>query len=91
MHSTATAQPQTERDTEHLTCLTSERRSELKSEVERLAKQAFYRHLISGYGTGEYPDEYQIVYQGKPRHFSLEYAHRFLQQLMGQLYPPALM
>ncbi|MBF2003583.1 MAG: hypothetical protein IGS50_15095 [Synechococcales cyanobacterium C42_A2020_086] len=63
----------------------------MKSEVERLAKQAFYRHLISGYGTGEYPDEYQIVYQGKPRHFSLEYAHRFLQQLMGQLYPPALM
>lgn len=52
-----------------------------KKEIERLAKEAFHRRLISGYGDGEYPDRYQIVYEGKPRNFSLSYAYWFLQSL----------
>lgn len=57
---------------------------QLKTEVEKLAEQAFHQHLISGYGDGEYPDEYQIVIQGKPKHFPLEYARSFLARLVRQ-------
>lgn len=57
-------------------------KSRLKEEVETLAAEAFHQHLISGYGDGEYPDEYQIVVQGKPRHFNLEYARSFLSNLI---------
>lgn len=57
---------------------------QLKNEVEQLAAEAFHRHLISGYGDGEYPDEYQIVMQGKPKHFPLEYARSFLARLVRQ-------
>lgn len=56
---------------------------ELKREVERLAEEAFHQHLISGYGDGERPNEYQIVYEGKPRHFPLEYTYSFLTQLLA--------
>ncbi|QYO68711.1 hypothetical protein JVX88_28725 [Leptolyngbya sp. 7M] len=54
----------------------------LRAEVEKLAAEAFHQHLISGYGDGESPDEYQIVLQGKPRHYSLEYAHSLLANLI---------
>jgi hypothetical protein len=54
----------------------------LRTEVHALAEDAFHRHLISGHGDSEYPDEYQIVYQGKPKHLSLAGAHAFLTQLM---------
>lgn len=57
--------------------------TQLKQEVTALAATAFHQHLISGYGDGESPGEYQIVIQGKPRHFSLEYAHDFLEQLLA--------
>ncbi|MCU0524817.1 MAG: hypothetical protein MUF72_08335 [Elainella sp. Prado103] len=55
---------------------------QLKEEVAALAAAAFHQHLISGYGDGESPDEYQIVVQGKPKHFTLERARLFLAQLM---------
>lgn len=55
---------------------------QLKTQVEQLATEAFHQHLISGYGDGEYPDEYQIVISGKPRHFPLEYAKSFLLELV---------
>jgi hypothetical protein len=55
---------------------------QLRAEVEKLAAEAFHQHLISGYGDGELPDEYQIVIQGKPRHYSLEYAHSLLANLV---------
>jgi hypothetical protein len=54
----------------------------LRDEVRRLAEYAFRQHLISGYGDGEYVEEYQIVYQGKPRHLQLEKARSFLIELM---------
>jgi hypothetical protein len=54
----------------------------LIQEVENLAEEAFHRRLISGYGRGEYPNGYQIVYQGKPRHLSLEDALIFLRRLI---------
>ncbi|GAB4370321.1 MAG: hypothetical protein Kow00121_10930 [Elainellaceae cyanobacterium] len=57
--------------------------SELKTEVETLARIAFHQRLISGYGDGEYPHEYQIVYKGKPRHFALNHAKTFLQTLLS--------
>ncbi len=57
-------------------------KSRLKEEVETLAAEAFHQHLISGYGDGEYPDEYQIVIQGRPKHFTLEYARSFLANLI---------
>ena len=57
-------------------------KTQLKSQVEQLAAQAFHQHLISGYGDGEYPGEYQIVINGKPRHFPLEYAKSFLLELV---------
>jgi phosphopantetheinyl transferase len=54
----------------------------LRDEVRYLAEQAFYRKLISGYGDGPESHEYQIVYQGKPRHISLEQARLFLLDLL---------
>lgn len=63
---------------------------QLKTEVERLAAEAFHQHLISGYGDGEYPGEYQIAIQGKPRHLPLEEAQRFLTWLMQGYQIPRL-
>ncbi|AFZ59694.1 hypothetical protein H6G54_13255 [Anabaena cylindrica FACHB-243] len=54
----------------------------LRNEVRELAEEAFHRKLISGYGDGPEIDEYQIVYQGKPRHISLEQARLFLIDLL---------
>jgi hypothetical protein len=54
----------------------------LRAEVHALAEDAFHRHLISGHGDSEYASEYQIVYQGKPKHVSLSGAHAFLTQLL---------
>lgn len=56
--------------------------TDLRQEVHKLAETAFHNHLISGYGDGEYAEAYQIVYQGKPKHLSLEAAHRFLVSLL---------
>ena len=55
----------------------------LKHKIKKLADTAFHRHLISGYGDSEFPNQYQIVYQGKPRHFSLEHAFVFLKMLIN--------
>jgi hypothetical protein len=57
-------------------------KTSLKEEVHQLAEQAFHQRLISGYGEGEHSHEYQIIYQGKPRHFSLDYAQAFLKSLL---------
>lgn len=57
---------------------------DLKHEVEKLADRAFHEHLISGYGIGEDPNEYQIVYKGKPRHLALDSAYSFLEYLLNQ-------
>lgn len=54
----------------------------LREEVHTLAEEAFHLHLISGYGDGEYDNEYQIVYKGKPRHLPLERAKAFLTDLI---------
>ncbi|MBW4579788.1 MAG: hypothetical protein KME42_09480 [Tildeniella nuda ZEHNDER 1965/U140] len=54
----------------------------LRAEVHALAEDAFHRHLISGHGDSEYPDEYQIVHQGKPKHLSLSGARAFLTKLI---------
>ncbi|GAB1540776.1 hypothetical protein NUACC21_34450 [Scytonema sp. NUACC21] len=54
----------------------------LRNEVQHLAEEAFHRKLISGYGDGPDNNEYQIVFQGKPRHFPLEKAHSFLCELL---------
>jgi hypothetical protein len=56
----------------------------LRDEVHHLAEEAFHRNLISGYGDGEYNDEYQIVFQGKPRHLPLAQARTFLSRLIRQ-------
>jgi hypothetical protein len=56
--------------------------STLRNEVTELAEEAFHRKLISGYGDGEKVHEYQIVYQGKPRHISLAEARLFLIDLI---------
>lgn len=56
----------------------------LRDEVHKLADEAFHRGLISGYGDSEYPNEFQIVLEGKPRHFSLDYARSFLNDLLRQ-------
>lgn len=56
----------------------------LRDEVHKLAEEAFHRNLISGYGDGEYGDEYQIVFQGKPRHLPLPQARLFLCNLIKQ-------
>lgn len=58
--------------------------SQLKSEVEQLAAIAYFQHLISGYGNGEHPDRYQIVIQGRPKHYLLEEAHSVLAHLLKQ-------
>ncbi|HCF28962.1 MAG TPA: hypothetical protein DEV81_17560 [Cyanobacteria bacterium UBA11049] len=57
---------------------------DLRNEVRQLADEAFHRKLISGYGDGPNDNEYQIVFNGKPRHFSLEHARSFLQNLIKQ-------
>ncbi|HAX88880.1 MAG TPA: hypothetical protein DD379_21005 [Cyanobacteria bacterium UBA11162] len=56
----------------------------LRNEVRQLAKEAFYLNLISGYGDGPDTNEYQIVYQGKPKHFRLEDARVILSNLLKQ-------
>ncbi len=56
----------------------------IRGDVERLAEQAFHLKLISGYGDGPYHDQYQIVFNGKPRHVPLEYALSFLGNLIKQ-------
>jgi hypothetical protein len=55
----------------------------LRSEVRKLAEKAFRLKLISGYGDGQYRDKYQIVYQGKPKHLTLECARLFLKNLIA--------
>jgi hypothetical protein len=59
-------------------------RAALRNEVRQLAEVAFHQKLISGYGDSEYNNEYQIVYNGKPKHFPLEYARAFLGNLVEQ-------
>ncbi|MBF2067975.1 MAG: hypothetical protein IGS39_26690 [Calothrix sp. C42_A2020_038] len=54
----------------------------LRNEVRRLAEEAFHHKLISGYGDGPDASEYQIVFQGKPRHLPLEHARSFLTALL---------
>ncbi|MBW4617673.1 MAG: hypothetical protein KME21_31680 [Desmonostoc vinosum HA7617-LM4] len=54
----------------------------LRDEVQKLAEEAFHSKLISGYGDGPDAEEYQIVYQGKPRHLPLEQARLFLTNLL---------
>jgi hypothetical protein len=54
----------------------------LRDEVRQLAEEAFHRKLISGYGDGQNEEEYQIVYQGKPRHLPLEQARFFLINML---------
>jgi len=61
--------------------------SALREEVHRLAEVAFHLKLISGYGDGEYSDKYQIVCQGKPKHFLLEEAHQLLIHLIDDQSP----
>ena len=56
----------------------------LRDEVQKLAEQAFHKHLISGYGDSEYANEYQIVFEGKPRHLPLERARAFLDRLIAE-------
>ncbi|MBD2022301.1 hypothetical protein H6F43_19150 [Leptolyngbya sp. FACHB-36] len=56
----------------------------LRDEVQKLAEQAFHKHLISGYGDSEYDNEYQIVIEGKPRHLPLEHARAFLDRLIAE-------
>jgi hypothetical protein len=58
-------------------------KTQLRGEVRKLAEEAFHLKLISGYGDGQYSDEYQIVYNGKPKHFPLERARLFLRNLMA--------
>jgi hypothetical protein len=55
----------------------------LRKEVTELAEQAFHSKLISGYGDGPDSDEFQIVFQGKPRHLPLEEARSFLVDLLS--------
>jgi uncharacterized protein (DUF2249 family) len=56
----------------------------LRDEVHKLAEEAFHRNLISGYGDGEYGDEYQIVLDGKPRHLPLTQARSLLSNLISR-------
>jgi hypothetical protein len=60
----------------------------LRNEVRELAKVAFHRKLISGYGDGADINEHQIIYQGKPRHISLAQASLLLTDLLyrNQIY-----
>lgn len=54
----------------------------LRDQIRELAEEAFHQKLISGHGDGADMNEYQIVYQGKPRHLPLEQAHFFLTDLL---------
>ncbi|MBE9036891.1 hypothetical protein [aff. Roholtiella sp. LEGE 12411] len=54
----------------------------LRYEIRQLAEEAFHRRLISGHGDGPEFNEYQIVYQGKPRHLPLDQAYLFLTNLL---------
>ncbi len=54
----------------------------LRKKVHKLAEYAFRQHLISGYGDGEYPDKYQITYQGKTKHIPLKKAYSFLKKII---------
>jgi hypothetical protein len=58
-------------------------KTSLRDEVRELAEQAFQLKLISGYGDGQYSDEYQIVTNGKPKHFPLERARLLLANLIA--------
>lgn len=58
--------------------------ADLRNEVRHLAEEAFHRRLISGYGDGPNDNEYQIVFNGKPRHLSLKSAYSFLSNLINQ-------
>ncbi|HEY9903503.1 MAG TPA: hypothetical protein V6D43_13955 [Candidatus Sericytochromatia bacterium] len=58
-------------------------KTDLRSEVRKLAEKAFHLKLISGYGDGQYSDKYQIVYKGKPKHFTLERARFILKNLIS--------
>lgn len=58
-------------------------KNELREEVRTLAEEAFHLKLISGYGDGQDSNEYQIVYNGKPRHYPLEQAGDFLRNLIA--------
>ena len=55
----------------------------LRDEVKKLAEQAFHCKLISGYGDGPDYNEYQIVCNGKPKHFPLEQARYLLRSLLN--------
>lgn len=55
----------------------------LRDEVRKLAEEAFHLKLISGYGDGQYSDEYQIVSNGRPKHFPLERAYILLKNLIA--------
>lgn len=57
-------------------------KTSLRNEVRELAEEAFHLKLISGYGDGQYGDEYQIVCDGKPKHFPLEHARLILRNLI---------
>ncbi|MDF0556775.1 hypothetical protein [Kamptonema sp. UHCC 0994] len=56
----------------------------IRDRVHELAEKAFHRKLISGYGDGQDSNEYQIVWNGKPRHLSLEEALSLLTMLIDQ-------
>jgi hypothetical protein len=58
-------------------------KNNIRNEVRQLAEEAFHRKLISGYGDGPENDEYQIIFQGKPRHLPLEHARSFLTVLLA--------
>ncbi len=56
----------------------------LRDEVHQLAEEAFHMKLISGYGDGQNSGEYQIVWNGKPRHLPLERARSILSNLLDR-------
>lgn len=60
----------------------SPQEAELRDEIKELAEKAFHLKLIAGYGDGPDNEEYQIVYEGKPRHLPLERARDFLNDLI---------
>lgn len=60
----------------------SPQEAELRDEIKELAERAFHLKLIAGYGDGPDNKEYQIVYEGKPRHLPLERARDFLNDLI---------
>lgn len=55
----------------------------LRDEVRKLAEEAFHRKLISGYGDGQDSNEYQLVCDGKPKHFPLERTYFILSNLIA--------